>query len=380
MVTRVRTKQSLGPLGSSQLRSGNTYNPPGYFQDIVSDDYISDTVQVGDNGPLLIEHVRRKEPSEGFINGSSALAPSFIGRICINHVPTAHRSMADRADHIDITVPSNASLALRLMNMTNPSRATVSVPTFVGELRDLPQLVRVAGGNALRKAAGANVNAQFGWAPMLDDLKKMLDFGDQFAKREKELKALFQSGLKRTRNLYSSSQTARNNDAFIDSTAYISCHVIRTKMTKVRIWGACHWKPNSLPPATDDAMRALARKAVSGLNSDPANVLMTAWELLPWSWLIDYFTQIGTYLAASSNVVNATCSHMSIMKQSETEEKDIPLSIKDGLVMTPATFTRVTKVRTPVSVPTSPNAQLPILSDGQLSILGSLAILRFKRT
>jgi hypothetical protein len=37
-------------------------------------------------------------------------------------------------------------------------------------------------------------------------------------------------------------------------------------------------------------------KAVLGIGLDPGNISSAAWEAIPWSWLIDWFANVGEYL------------------------------------------------------------------------------------
>lgn len=105
--------------------------------------------------------------------------------------------------------------------------------------------------------------------------------------------------------------------------------------------------------------------------------LATLWELLPWSWLIDWFSNVGAFLAARRNIlgwVPGQCFTMTHTVLGVDHRIDLTGSSFKGTMTTP-NFVRETKSRT-VGVPVLPEAQLPILNLKQIGILASLAILR----
>jgi len=257
---------------------------------------------------------------------------------------------------------------------TNPSRPVVDIPVFIGELGDLPRLVQRAGGGLIRELASANLSYQFGIKPLVSDLTAMLDFVDHVDKRMTELRALQESGLRRKRNLASGSANATvasdpTNTAPI--WVNVDCRIRRT--TLVKTWGFVRWFPTGDFPATDRALLKLARRSVMGLTIDGS----TAWELIPFSWLADWFSNTGDLLKANRNIVPCTHGPVNIMRRSYTEHRYSVISDTTGRYDRQWTIHRETKSR--VVATATLQAHMPLLSLRQLSILGSLIVLRSGR-
>lgn len=267
--------------------------------------------------------------------------------------------------------PGNGEAATELLMKTNPSRPVVSLPNFIWELREIPQLLRKEGDDAISKAASYNLKYNFGIAPLVSDLGKLLSFSDSVSQREKELEALFTSGLRRKRQLFQGTGTYYDDWDTVHSEG-VQLHYSIDKTTKETVWGYVEWKPNILPPKTADEMRALARQAVLGLTLD----FSVAWEMIPWSWLIDWCSNVGDFLIARRNIIDCSPHNVTIMRKQETEilckpdpnDKEIVPFMKD------VKQSHVTKSRYPSSP--SLSADLPYLSMKQMSILGSIGVLR----
>jgi len=265
--------------------------------------------------------------------------------------------------------PTNGAAATELLEKTNPSRPLVSIPNFGHELRELPSMLYRAGRGLIRGFAGANLQYQFGWKPLVSDLGKMLSFTDEVTKRSDELKALASGGLRRKRTLWRGSRVEDRGYQPCQSGRGFTMSMKIQQMHVSHVWGYVDWYPTSPMLYTDNEFRGVAQRALMGLTIDPS----TVWEAVPWSWLVDYFSNVGDYLAAHRNIVGASYRNLSIMRRSSvTSTASHPSYPKRGVT----TFARTLKTRTPASA--SLDAQLPFLSGRQFSILGSLSILRLR--
>lgn len=117
-------------------------------------------------------------------------------------------------------------------------------------------------------------------------------------------------------------------------------------------------------------MRNLARDAVLGLTLDAS----TAWEKIPWSWLVDYFSNIGKYLAAHRNIVPAQCTQLYVCTHA-TNTINFGRSQSENLVVDAWNIVSESKARVPVSLIT-PAAHLGFLNESQMSIVASLLVLK----
>jgi hypothetical protein len=144
-------------------------------------------------------------------------------------------------------------------------------------------------------------------------------------------------------------------------------------------WITVRWVPDFGPtnrPPSSDEIRHKAFRAVFGLEAS----LSTVWEALPWSWLIDWFSDMGDYLQSQRNVVGfhpGQCFQMTHYEgwSSRWIDSDHPTASPNLTVDGPATLQVTRKVRT-LANPASISASVPFLTGRQLGILASLAILR----
>jgi hypothetical protein len=266
------------------------------------------------------------------------------------------------------------SPATLLYAKSNPSRPVVDLPVFIAELRELPQIVKFAAEKGIhRKTAGGILSYQFGISPLVGDLKKLLDFNAHFSKRSDEIHRLHsRSGLKRRVKLWDGSVSSTLK-AQVIAGPYLARNVYADifRQTKREIWGTIRWLPTSLPPTSESKYAALARRAVLGLTVD----FNTAWQLMPWSWLIDWFSSSGDYIIANRNLVGAKAQNACVMTRDETVwafTRSPSLMAWEG----GDAIVRYTTKRRQVNVVPSLVADLPFLDGRKLSILGSLAVLR----
>lgn len=262
--------------------------------------------------------------------------------------------------------------ASKILAMTNPSRPDVDIPVFVAELKDLPGLVYKEGGSLLRRIAKYNLRYQFAIRPLVSDLTSMLNWVSLVEQRKKELEQLGKNGLRRRRILDRASYSEKfvqtlNSDRGI----LVQNHPI-TRSTTAEIAGFVRWFPTAGFPQTDASLLSAARRAVLGLTIDGA----TAWELIPFSWLIDWYGSVGTYLSATRNIVPCSHDNPQIMQHSSQEVTMKPVTFSDSYLTCSAyKLSAETKSRARAT-PSPITARLPCLTARQLSILASLVIVK----
>lgn len=272
-------------------------------------------------------------------------------------------------------MPTREDMALKLIKDSNPNQPHVDVPGFLAELREFPKLVNrgtkeiVDHFKNLRVSKGlasANLASQFGWNPLIGDLVKLVRFQDAVDQRIKFLDSVRDNGfVKVKRTLYKGATQA----SFV-SPEGIPVWYGRT----VKMSGYVSWYTDFLLPSDGSSMRKLAWRAIHGLNGVS---LSTAWNLMPWSWLIDWFSNVGDILESQRNDIPfqhtspRIMTHMKAQGHHEQFQAGIH-KISEGV------FTHEQKSRHVTPLP-GIQAQLPFLTNGQFSILASLALLRRKR-
>jgi len=280
------------------------------------------------------------------------------------------------------------SLATKAAARTNPSRAHVSIPLFFYELKDVPMMLREAGGLLSKgrkfflsggkfdpkKGAGLYLSYQFGWKPLLSDLRKMLQFINETERRADELERLTKNGgLKRRVNLGSMTESEVSTRKLIDysSKTYGYYH----SSTTSRAWATMRWLPSDVDkiPRARAAQLKLANRLVTGLHHSQISSFL--WNAIPWSWLVDWFTDIGDFIEATQNGIAYLSGDVNLMVNTKSRVRFAVDSHRSWVSVDGGWRQKETKARY-LHAPSAFSASRPLLSGRQVSILGSLAILK----
>jgi hypothetical protein len=284
--------------------------------------------------------------------------------------------------------PTNEFLATETLARSNPSRSSTNALENLADLKDLGGLARdhfadrlrglnkyvnVSRFRTLQRVAKANIIAQFGILPLLSDIDVLLRFQKLADERAQELERLRTRGLRRTIALWKGSNTITYPNVTIHSDGVtLRADVIKT--TTVTIKGHARWFPTGGYLQADESVRAEARSIVLGNRLDPQNL----YDLFPWSWLIDYFTNLGTVIGAANNMSNTSHDAVRIMTHTRTHSVSSNHTTSGSgiytISCTPFEATSETKTRR-IATPTLA-ARTELLKPAQWSILGSLAVLR----
>lgn len=326
--------------------------------------------------PLLLRKVTREFKP---LNGTLTEGPNTY--TAKDFYPYMSLDMEDRV-HGPSTLPDVTTATTRLRAGTNPGRATLSLYAAIAELRDLPRMLRTKmlvqaaknpksfGKKGPRNAGSLYLEWKFGWEPLIRDLSNLMNAVDQIDPRIKEVIALHSNGgLRRRLRLGNSGQMSESGPHFF--------HTIGTKLfgfksksvTTGEMWGTVRWLPSQLPGLiTPPPSRKLVYDAITGKSG---NHISDVWQLLPWSWMGDWFSNMGSFLEAHANRIPCVATEVWIMRHQRTvtswERADSQLWAAGGT----GSSTYETKER--LAGNDSLSVYLPYLNGGQLSILGALA-------
>jgi hypothetical protein len=264
----------------------------------------------------------------------------------------------------------------------NPAQSHVNVPQQLGELKDLPDLIKGWGKGLLSSIAKGYLSWRWCLKPMISDVSKMLEFVDAANKRFRQLKHLRDVGyIKKRCNLGTESWSGPAYDVLLHSNAFLIHGVRQNTFTRKR-WGSVNWKVQSSSSILDMEDRELmnfTRRTMLGISS--AGALEAAWELVPWSWFYDWFSNTGTLISASNNSVGCTWSRPCLMQTSTSVAhiniaEDEP-AWKRKCWSSPFVWARIHKARYPATpIIPFPTPYMPTLTGKHWSILASLAALR----
>lgn len=278
---------------------------------------------------------------------------------------------------------------------TNPSAAKVDLAVFIAELRDLPGLFKNIGSSMSKYGANEYLKYQYGWRPLIKDLRKLFDVLDHFDKRLNTVLRLHQYGSVKRRYeelplySYSGPMMAWLPTPGLPVTEEISIPC-SGQFTQKR-WAVLKWKadlPESFFAVSAD-IKTSVRRALFGGTIDGA----TLWQLMPWSWLIDWSTNLGDYIDSQRNIVGAVPASSCLMKEtsvygqasgSSSGSWDPPEggpSMHWTCSVSSGQFRYVLKERIVGLMPEAENTGLIDIFDGNYrkSILGALALQRLRR-
>lgn len=309
------------------------------------------------------------------------------------------------------TTPDSSHVSAVLAG-SNPSRPYVDTGTFIGELRDFPGMARSVWNSArnvfrqtdrgksvrerldrafkeglketVPKADSRFIEAQFGWIPFVSDVEKYLNVSEVIDKRAKELQKLKATGQGSRRITLDNGRDVDTIYRYAMSTVTGRSYYGNGSMIKAwNRWGVGKWYLDPGGPlalaGSPSEIRKLARKAVMGLTFDSS----TAWNLLPWSWLIDWASDAGDWLESNRNIIGASKGSVSIMTYSNCLiqiSRDMSIDMQSEVKGGELVYLREIKKRTIHAPSFLPQMTVSALSNRQSAILGALTMMRVRRT
>lgn len=237
----------------------------------------------------------------------------------------------------------------------------------------IPQIAEI-----LRGLAAGHITNRFAIAPVISDIRALLSFQKAADKRFEYLERLRKKKVARRRvGMGSDSYAVDNGTKTIQSRGAVITAKERVEYT-LDSWATVTWRAqwDGLKPEIFQNNRILAEKLVYGISDFESFV--TAWELIPWSWLTDWFTGMQDLILAHNNTVGATAIEVCYMATTSSRTTWSNISHPGWVSLSgPFYAGEVRKVR--IVVPTSllymPTVSLPMLTHKQWSILGSLLVL-----
>lgn len=308
-------------------------------------------------------------------------------------------------------IPTNdRHFAPLVFSRSNPSRPYVDTGVFVGELKDLPSMMKSVWdsardiyryakrgrsiGEALRLSfiGGAKetfpnadkrfLESSFGWVPFVSDIQKYMNVANVVEKRYHELQKLRSTGQSSRRVPLDDARDVSTGSTVISSVTGRLFEGRKTTIQAYARWGVGKWTIDAggrLSQAnTIEKITSLARDSVMGLTVDSS----TAWNLMPWSWLIDWASNTGDWIESSRNIVGASKSSASIMTTNTGLIKVQRDVAADGQRLVEGGSYNIQlrdKSRTIHNSFLLPEMTVEILSSRQSAILGALMTSRLRR-
>lgn len=190
-----------------------------------------------------------------------------------------------------------------------PNNPIVDLFTFVAEIRDLAHL-NFSSIRSIKDIGNNWLAFQFGWKPLLSDIRKMVKAIFQIDSMLQNL--IRNNGLPIRRRakvfndstskvLSSANTIGINRNTWVDwpdrTNRYPSARYEIKRSLQTEVWASSSFifylKDIELP-----SVKQRLKLGLLGMNPTPASV----WNALPWSWLIDWLTNIGDILNNMSSI------------------------------------------------------------------------------
>jgi hypothetical protein len=220
----------------------------------------------------------------------------------------------------------------QLLAATHPFRYEYSVPVSMVEALDLADLFKSAAATFAGLIGNTYLRYRFGFSQFYQDIQTLSGITKAIESRVKELNSLsLQGGLRRNVKLFGTSW-ANAHDETIWSTYghFISANIDNRRDYEIR--GTVRWRWKEGVDVSLNKLEAFnqAVKAVFDLGELDAS---TIWNAIPWTWLVDYFVDVGSWLQANENSNLVEPYDICIVRRfrSKTEIKNLSCSDGEGL-------------------------------------------------
>jgi hypothetical protein len=252
-----------------------------------------------------------------------------------------------------------ASLGTDAFLRSIPKVSYANLAEFIGEFDDVPEQFKSLGKKFAelfiqrrrrkwrktltlpKEVANDFIEYQFGWVPFVSDLRKFIDLIVNL--RERIIKAYQQNNrwIHVRRRLTESETTSVISRGFLSNTNPSLGFVADTMQNTMVKFGntcKCYWETQHVEKShawstgtfriyrpefddTDPSSFEELRKIRQLLTLFGANINPSVlWELTPWSWLIDYFTNLGDLIKTLSRIEqdSAVAREFFVMKTTES--------------------------------------------------------------
>lgn len=261
---------------------------------------------ISDDGGNLTIRKSHWQPANAYISSDWQGNTRTEGDLWLNFYGEFHDGSSTSGDlppTADTTILD--ALGPAAWNKFKPTRPWISLGVAIAELRELPSLLAFRL-SELRDLRGINdyfLALTYGWGPLWSDLKRGLKVYEKLSKHIDFLIANTGKPVRRTGLLSSTNDSGllweegglrmRNTAPDLGKPSLSSAWRQSSRFTKTqKIWFSgeyVFWIDDVRWPNT----RAHLGAGLLGLRITPADV----WDALPWTWLIDWFANVGDILA-----------------------------------------------------------------------------------
>jgi hypothetical protein len=179
-----------------------------------------------------------------------------------------------------------------------PTKPSMDLAVSIGELKDFPGMLKQLASKEIFQLPKAFLAYQFGWRPMIKEIQDLVSMTEKINRRAQWL---IRNNGKPVRTRCKLAETNNNPtvedtfgyDAFSHSVVTQMYHTVpRSRIVRVEnsaVWASARWR-YWLPPGLSNVEFSTAlKRELYGLSPRPSVI----YNLMPWTWLIDWFTNLG---------------------------------------------------------------------------------------
>jgi hypothetical protein len=275
---------------------------------------------------------KRPQDSTSLLLRESYSGPGIDGSSdCLSLVPkTITKEFLD-TKYTAMVFPSQdlSSYGPTAIARMSPLRPSANVGQFLVELHDLPKLpLKMFTKAGFFKALGSEyLNAEFGWKPFVKDLQDMYKTWQSVDSRIRQLVRDNGKPVRRRISLTHDVDTIEDipqplhqlrvypngwGETVDNTINHHGSKCTRKVMAYTDIWANGRFRYYMFYNS-DNHWNDKARLALFGLNPTPALL----WEVMPWSWLIDWFGNIGDVITnlSSNGIADLIIDYAYIMRR-----------------------------------------------------------------
>lgn len=184
-----------------------------------------------------------------------------------------------------------------------PDVPTFSLPRFLGELREgLPKvpLKALATERKVRAAGGEYLNYQFGLMPTVSDVQTLIQLlfspkAKAFIRDNMDKEFRSRKVLDKGQNAVSTDLSGTFEANVANTINFKNVKVRRNRIQSYRIWSSCSFKYYQTM-RLQGLIRDMERQVGIGIIPNAEDL----WNLLPWSWFVDWFTNLDDVVTSLS--------------------------------------------------------------------------------
>jgi hypothetical protein len=214
-----------------------------------------------------------------------------------------------------------SSYGAEAWNKFKPGKSEADFSVFFGEIRETPKMLRTSalafnkawkqirsrhGRSATREIANQHLNNLFGWTPFLSDLRKFVTAYQRMDDMLKQIKRDNGKWVRRRGTVHTKEDRTWSGTYcparimplpqpwhFVGGSISDpkACKTVLYRTVKQRVWFSGKFR-YYIPDIEDGMWELNARRKLFGATLTPGVV----WNLIPWSWLVDWFGNIGDVL------------------------------------------------------------------------------------